>query len=290
MRYCKQPADLNLHEMDTHKTVAIPKPAATVLLVRDAGSGIEVLMMRRNAKLSFAPGAYVFPGGSVDDTDCAPEMHALCSGLSDGQASRTLGVARGGLGYWVAAMRETFEEAGLLVACDAGGRLVAPTSAEAIERLRRHRDALNQHTRSLTEILRDEQLLLAADQLVYYSHWITPEPAPRRYDTRFFVAVAPSTQAALHDNQETVSHLWARPAEALDRHQKKEFNLRFPTKCTLEELDAYSSVDSLMTAVKAHREIPAKLVRLSKDGKRLLPGDAGYEELAPRERQGVWQA
>ena len=266
-----------------------PLPAATVALVRDGNGGLEVLMMQRNLKSGFMPGAHVFPGGGLDDTDNSPATLALSAGVTDAQACGTLGIERGGLAYWAAAIREAFEEAGLLIAYDAGRRIVALEAPAVIERFRRHRHALNQGTRSLLDILREERLTLATDQLAYFSHWITPVSAPRRYDTRFFVAVAPPAQAPLHDNQEIISHLWARPAAALDRHRKNDFKLRFPTVRTLEEFSAYSSAAALMKAMRARRNIPALLPRVSKDGKSLIPGDPGYEEVVARERQGQWK-
>ena len=266
-----------------------PIPAATVTLVRDSVAGLEVLMMQRNLKSGFVPGAYVFPGGALDDEDSSPATHALCAGVSDAQASSALGIERGGLAYWAAAIRESFEEAGLLIAYDAGQRIVALDEPDTVERFRQHRHALNAGTRSLIDILRQEGLTLATDQLVYFSHWITPVSAPRRYDTRFFVAAAPPAQAPLHDNQETISHVWVRPAAALDRHQQNDFKMRLPTVRTLEEFAAYFSVDALMQAMRAKRNIPAILPRISKEGARLMPGELGYEEMVARELQGQWK-
>ena len=266
-----------------------PVPAATVMVVRDAADGIEVLMMERNLKSAFMPGAYVFPGGALDAADNTAEALALCSGISDEQASRALGIAAEGLAYWVAAIRESFEEAALLMAYGVEGRLVALEDPHVIERFRRHRHALNHGERSLLDILRDERLVLAADRLVYFSHWITPVTAPRRYDTRFFVAAAPPEQVPLHDDYELVSHLWVRPADALDRCRQNRFKLRLPTMRTLEEFSAYASVDALMKAMRAKRSIPAILPRLGKDGARLVPGDPGYEAMVAPELQEPWK-
>ena len=267
----------------------VPIPAATVTLVRDADAGLEVLMVQRSLKSGFVPGAHVFPGGALDDEDNLPAIHALCAGITDDQASRALGIAHGGLAYWAAGIRESFEEAGLLIAYDARGRIVALDEPDVADRFRQHRHALNAGARSLLDILREQKLTLAADQLVYFSHWITPVSGLRRYDTRFFVAVAPPKQAPLHDNHETISHVWVRPAAALDRHQKNDFKIRFPTMRTLEELAAYASVDALMKAMRTKRNIPAILPRISKDGRRLLPGDAGYEQAVGVGATGKWR-
>ncbi|MBI1989149.1 MAG: NUDIX domain-containing protein [Betaproteobacteria bacterium] len=267
----------------------VPIPSATVTLVRDTGAGPEVLLMQRNLKSGFVPGAYVFPGGALDAEDNFPAMHALCAGITDAQASGALGVAQGGLAYWAAAIRESFEEAGLLVAYDAGGRIVALDEPHVAERFRRHRHALNQGERHLLDILQGEKLTLAADQLVYFSRWITPVSAPRRYDTRFFAAAAPPAQAPLHDNHETISHVWVRPGAALDRHRKDDFKMRLPTVRTLEEFAAYDSVAALMRTMRAKRDIPAILPRISKAGARLLPGEPGYAEMVASELQGQWK-
>jgi 8-oxo-dGTP pyrophosphatase MutT (NUDIX family) len=267
----------------------VPIPSATVTLVRDTDAGPEVLMMQRNLKSGFVPGAYVFPGGALDAEDNLPAMHALCAGITDEQASGALGIAQGGLAYWAAVIRESFEEAGLLIAYDAGRRIVALDEPRVVERFRQHRHALNQGERRLLDILQGEKLTLAADRLVYFSHWITPVSAPRRYDTRFFVAAAPPAQAPLHDNHETINHVWVRPGFALDRHRKDDFKMRFPTVRTLEEFAAYDSVDALMRAMRARRDIPAILPRISKEGARLLPGEPGYTEMVARELQGQWK-
>ena len=254
-----------------------PVPSATVLLVREAADDFEVLMMERNAKSVFVPGMYVFPGGAIDEEDHAADVQALCPRMTDAEASATLGVERGGLAYWVAVIRESFEEAGLLIAYDAMGRLVALDEPALVERYRSHRHELNQGTRGLLEVLRAESLTLAVDQLVYFSHWITPAPSPRRYNTRFFVAVAPPAQAPLHDDVETVSHVWVSPRQALEQHKKGEFKMRFPTARTLEEFAKYDSIAALMQAMRAKRNIPT-LPRMNANGTRLLPGDPGYEE------------
>jgi 8-oxo-dGTP pyrophosphatase MutT (NUDIX family) len=267
----------------------VPLPAATVTLVRDSAQGIEVLMMRRNLKSGFVPGTHLFPGGSLDDADDTTELHAICAGMSDVDASCKLGVASGGLAYWAAAIRESFEEAGILVAYDESRRVIALDRPALAERFRLHRHALNAGEREFIAIMRDEGLLLAADQLVYFSHWITPVSAPRRYDTRFFIAVAPPSQVPLHDNQETISHLWVRPAEALDRHRAEQFDMRLPTVRTLEEFAAYDNVDSLMHGMRNKTDIDANLPRITKKGNYLLPGDPGYGEVTAEESKGQWK-
>jgi 8-oxo-dGTP pyrophosphatase MutT (NUDIX family) len=257
--------------------VPVPQPAATVTLIRDAPRGLEVLMLRRSLSLAFMPGVHVFPGGALDPGDEAPELHALCVGLDDSAASRALGIERGGLAYWIAAIREAFEEAGILLAYDAGGGIV-PLSAATAERYRAHRQALDEGHGDFAEFALGEGLRLAVDRLRYFGHWITPVEAPRRYDTRFFVAIAPEYQEARHDNRETIAHVWVRPQEALDLCARETINMRFPTIKTLERFAACSTAAALIAEVSSSQEVQALLPRITRDGRHLLPGDPGYED------------
>ncbi|MGH8648524.1 MAG: NUDIX hydrolase, partial [Burkholderiales bacterium] len=215
------------------KKGATPQPAATVTLVRDAPRGLEVLMLQRSLDLAFMPGVHVFPGGALDAADDSPALHALCAGLDDAAASRMLGLERGGLSYWVAAIREAFEEAGILLAYDASGRIVSVNEADA-ERYGPQRRALDEGRAAFADFVLAENLRLAVDRLRYFGHWVTPPGGPRRYDTRFFLALAPENQEARHDNRETVAHVWVRPQEALELRAREAIHLRFPTRKTLE--------------------------------------------------------
>src|SRR5262245_37579760 len=197
----------------------VPRPAATITIVRDLAEGFEVLMMQRNLQSGFMAGAYVFPGGAVDDEDQDPALYALCAGMDDREASRKLGVERDGLAYWVGAIRECFEEAGLLLCYDRSGKLLALDDPAPAARFAAHRDELNAGRLSFLEFCRMGELRLATDRLTYFSHWITPVGAPRRYDTRFFAAAAPNGQEPLHDAKELVDTVWVRPQDALQRSQ-----------------------------------------------------------------------
>ena len=177
-------------------TVAV-RDAATVMLVRDAPAGVEVFMVRRSLRLVFGGGAHVFPGGAVDDAD--RDMERWCAGLTDEQASAILGLARGGLAFWVAAVRECFEEAGVLLASGPDGESLALDDPATAERFASHRKAVDAGERSLAQVCELEHLRLAADGMHYVSRWITPEGPPRRFDTRFFVCAAPERQTPLHD-------------------------------------------------------------------------------------------
>ena len=271
------------------KAVAPALPAATVTLVRDAGGGLEVLMMRRNLKSGFVPGMYVFPGGGLDPEDRCFSTNGLCCGLDDSAASATLGLACDGLGYWVAAIREAFEEAGLLLAHDARGQLPAFDDAATLRRFDEHRRRLNAGRVGFEQILREEGLNVAADRLTYFAHWITPVSAPRRYDTRFFMAEAPAGQEPLHDDHETIAAAWISPAQALSLHARGEFEMRTPTVRTLETFAQCDSVASLRGSLHAVQgNVRALLPRIARNGQRLLPGEPGYEEAGTAQGAGQW--
>ncbi|MBI3043205.1 MAG: NUDIX domain-containing protein [Betaproteobacteria bacterium] len=258
-------------------TMPSPQPASTVTLVRDTTGGLEVLMLQRNFTLGFMPGVHVFPGGALDAADSAPELHALCVGIEDASASRALGVARGGLAYWVAAIREAFEEAGILLAYEPGGDLLS-MSGETADRYVAHRSALDERRADFAEFVRNEGLRLATDRLFYFGHWITPAGAPRRYDTRFFLAVAPQGQEARQDNRETIAHVWVRPQEALELCAREALRMRFPTIKTLERFAACSTTAALIAEIASSTPVQALLPRVTPDGRRVLPGDPGYDE------------
>ena len=264
-------------------------PAATVTLVRDTSAGMEVLMLQRNFQSGFMPGMFLFPGGGLDPGDSDAAVLARCPGLDDAAASATLGLAAGALAYWTAAIRESFEEAGVLLAYDAAGALVNPGDAHHIERYTQYRDALNAGKEALGVMLEREGLTLAVDRLTYFSHWITPETAPRRYDTRFFAAVAPEGQEALPDNVEAIHHVWVNPAQAVERHRAGEYDMRTPTIRTLELFADYDTTDKLIAALRDRRTVSAIMPRIGPDGRRLLPGDPGYDDIAAVEAQGQWK-
>ena len=194
---------------------ADPKPAATVLLVRDIlGQGIEVFLIERAAKTNFG-GAYVFPGGKVDLEDASGRLNEICLGVNDEEASSALGIDNGGLAYWVAVIRECFEEAGILLAYRKDGTNFDPEDKTENDRFINFRKRLNEGEPILAEMCKNEELFLATDRLAYLAHWITPKVEKRRYDTRFFIAQAPAGQHAIHDGSESVNSLWIKPEDAL---------------------------------------------------------------------------
>ena len=271
--------------------MAVPvRDAATVMLVRDAVDpdgrpAVEVCMLRRNLASEFVAGAYVFPGGAVDPADGDAGVEAWCRGRSDAEASAELGIGSGGLALWVAALRECFEEAGVLVARPrdgAGGTGLLDTSDPATrDRFEAHRLGINEGRTGLLDVCRTEDLVLAVDTVHYVSHWITPELAPKRYDTRFFVTAAPPGQVAHHDDGETIATIWVRPQDALARFEAGEIELLPPTIDNLTKLAAHGSTDEVMAWARQVTDVPVILpIVLIEDGQLLVlrPGDDGYEQ------------
>ena len=252
-----------------------PRPAATIVVVRGGSAGgIEVLLSRRAERGDHSSGAWVFPGGIVERRDA--DAQASCEGLDDAEASRRLGLASGGLDYFVAAIRECFEESGLLFACRAGGAWVDLEGADAAH-LAPWRGALHRGERGMAELCADEQLRLATDRLVYLSHWLTPTGRPKRFDTRFFLAEAPSRQIAAHDGTELVEQMWVAPAEALAR--SASLKMLTPTQKTLETLAGFADVASLMRWAAAPRRVALVMPRVA-------TGAAGFRPVLPDE--GPW--
>jgi 8-oxo-dGTP pyrophosphatase MutT (NUDIX family) len=255
------------------------RDAATVLLLRDGEQGLEVFMLRRNLESAFVGGAYVFPGGAVDPEDRFDDLGPICHGRTDQEASRRLDVECGGLAFWVAAIRESFEEAGLLLAYDPSGRELRLEEPETIERFATHRQDVDQGHRRLVEVCADEGLRLAVDGIHYFGHWITPEGAPRRYDTRFFVAAAPEAQTPLHDDREVIANIWVRPADALEQHRAGTLSMLPPTISSLKAIARFDTAAEALDAAREIVDVPAVLPRvITSDGgfRIVLPGDPEY--------------
>src|SRR5687768_15737990 len=190
------------------------------MLLRDGDAGLEVFMVQRHLNSDFVGGAYVFPGGAVDQED-AGDLDELCWGADPARADHLMGCEHG-LKFYVAAVRELFEEAGVLLAYDRDGQWIESWDPADIARFAEHRRRLNDRQASMTEVARAEGLRMAVDRLVLFSHWVTPPGPPRRFDTRFFLAAMPGLQDPLHDENETVDSMWVRPADALERAGRGE--------------------------------------------------------------------
>ncbi|MCS7102093.1 MAG: MBL fold metallo-hydrolase [Burkholderiaceae bacterium] len=258
--------------------VAAPRPAATVMVLRDGAQGMEVLLLRRAERANDrSSGAYVFPGGTLDAADRA--VHAHCRGLDDGAASARLGLQAGGLDYYVAAIRECFEEAGLLFVCGADGTAV-PGPALAAEEAQRVRASLRRGELSFADFCARYGLWLAADRLAYHSHWITPRGLPKRFDTRFFVAMVPEGQQVSIDGVETVEHRWIRPRDAL----AGALPGRLPnaTQHTLAALATFATARECVAHAQALREIAVIEPRIAVGPEGLqpvMPDHPAYAEI-----------
>ncbi len=246
------------------------RPAATLILLRAGDGGLETLMLQRTQSAAFLGGAYVFPGGSLDAADAAPQRVV---GLSEAQANERLGLAAGAIAYYVAAVRECFEEAGVLLACDANGHPVPPARAEALMALRQ---------RPFLELLEKENLYIPAGALAYYGHWITQPGRSRRFDTRFFVTLAPEGQEGAHDAAETVHHLWITPRTALERASRGEIELVHATRETLADLARFAEPRAAYEHAMSLAEIPTNRACLAqgREGARVFRrADAAYFEI-----------
>ena len=273
-----------------------PRAAASLVVVRDApggaSGGIEVLLSRRAERGDHNSGAWVFPGGIVDPGD--RHSHACCAGLDDAAASARLGLAEGGLDYYVAAVRECFEESGLLYATDRHGDLVTlddAGDASAGARLGAWRGPLHRGERTVGELCREFGLQLALDRLVYLSHWLTPPARAKRFDTRFFIAAVPQGQTAAHDGTEMVDQLWLRPAEALARAD--ELKLMTPTQKTLETIGRFGNVAALLDWARSPREVALIMPRVasgSRGMRPVIPDEPAFDELGRLDPNGLGTA
>lgn len=270
---------INIEPLDPAAPVPV-RAAATIMLVRDDDNGLEVCMLRRNLKSDFVGGAYVFPGGAVDPADGEADVASRCDGLADEAASRSLGLPRNGLAFWVAAVRETFEEAGLLLASREDGTPLRFDDPALVERFAIHRRAVDRGERRLVEICTEEHLRIHVGSMHYVGHWVTPAGAPRRYDTRFFLAAAPPGQRAVHDDREVISAQWISPSTALEQHAEGRFSMLPPTVANLRSLQRYGSAAEAVAGSAAMTEVPAMIPRVlsDEDGIRIvMPGDPDYE-------------
>lgn len=238
------------------------RPAATVVLLRDAPGGLEVLLLRRHRRSGFAAGAWVFPGGVVDQRDRDAALVDRLDGPTPGEWARRLGLVDAGeaLGYVSAAIREAFEETGILLA-HRDPDATQPRGGGGLEVARR---ALLNDVIDLHGVAVGNGLRLSGGELIYIAHWITPTPEPRRYDTRFFAAHAPAgAECTVHDAEMTDA-LWLTPAEAVRRFEAGELTLLPPTVHTLRRLSRYGAWEQLRAWLQ-DAPVPAILPRMERD-------------------------
>ncbi len=240
---------------------ATPRPAASVLLVRDGADGIEVFMATRHGKSSFMPGALVFPGGSVDPGDSDPSL-LPATAMDDAP-------------FRIAAIRETFEEAGVLLAVS-DGALIGTDRLAALDAT--YRQALCKGEARFPAMMAAEALTPALDLIVPYGHWITPAVRSKRFDTRFYLARMPEGQAGLHDERELVDSRWVRPSDALAERDEGKVMLVFATRANLSRLAESATVDEALAAARSRPIVPVQpeLFEGARGPSLRIPVDAGY--------------
>jgi glyoxylase-like metal-dependent hydrolase (beta-lactamase superfamily II)/8-oxo-dGTP pyrophosphatase MutT (NUDIX family) len=240
------------------------RPAATLALIRDSRDGPQVLMLQRTQKAAFLGGAYVFPGGALDTADTDPRLVARVSGLPAEDPP---------IAYWVAAIRECFEESGILLLCERNGQLISASRAAALA---------HDRTVPFSELLEREDLYLPAGELAYVGHWVTAPNRSRRFDARFFVALAPEGQQGSHDQAETVHDVWISPREALERGARGEMELVYATQHTLDLLKPFATAAEAMQHARSLKEVVENraCIALGREGEKIFRrADPPYFEI-----------
>ncbi|MBL6751262.1 MAG: NUDIX hydrolase [Nevskia sp.] len=248
---------------------ATPRLAATVLLLRDGADGLEVFMVVRHHQIDFAAGALVFPGGKLAPGDSEAAVHARCSGIGEVSAEQRA--------LRVAAIREAFEECGVLLARQRGAAaLVGPQRLAALGA--RYRKPLETGEAGIGQMLEAEDLELACDALVPFAHWITPVNMPKRFDTHFYLAAAPADHLAVHDGTEHVDSVWLRPADAIAEGEAGTRTIIPPTRLNLQVLAQSRSVAQALTAARQRPIVTVLPVPFrGPEGVRMrIPAEAGY--------------
>ena len=263
--------------------VTIPKKAATVILLKDKEPyGFEVFLLKRHEKSSFMGGNFVYPGGRVDREDGSSEVRSFSKGITSEEAQRILGGTLSpeeSFAHWIAAIRELFEEVGVLLAYDHRGNLLQLGNRDEQEKFFNYRGLLQKAEMGICEVAKKENLSFALDQLRYYAHWITPEARSERFDTYFFLARHPSEQQASHDKKETTAGIWIAPREALEENLRGGAVLSPPTLKTLEDLSRFKTIDEVFTSLR-NAQIQAilpVLTKISSGPLLIFPWDPEYE-------------
>jgi 8-oxo-dGTP pyrophosphatase MutT (NUDIX family) len=255
--------------IDIPDSPAVPRPAATVLLLRDGPDGIEVFMATRHQGSSFMPGILVFPGGAVDPDDADPGL------IDAASAGRTLpddAISR------IAGVREIFEEAAFLLARPSGqADLLAKDRFERI--LVNHRGPLCGGERAFSAIMAEERLCPAIDLMVPFARWITPVIRKKRFDARFYLARAPEGQIGAHDERELINSRWTTVADALAAHARHEIKVVFVTRSNLSLLAKSRTVEEALAAARSRTVVPVQPELFDHpDGPALrIPAEAGYD-------------
>lgn len=248
---------------------APPVPAATIIIGRERADQFEMFMVVRHQQIDFASGALVFPGGKANDGDRDPELRHWCTGAGDFDETE--------LALRVAAIRETYEESGILLARPRESEELIPGSR--LRDLKSWRKKLAADEISILEFLKSESLRLAVDHLTLFAHWITPELMPKRFDTHFYLAAAPDDQIGVHDGGESVDSVWITPAQALAENESGRQTLIFPTRVNVGKLARYHSIGEAIETARQSRVITVQpWVEERDDGPHLcIPAEADYD-------------
>lgn len=267
---------MDRQEVNDYDPKQVPiQPAATVMLVDDRPD-LQVFMMERHADTVFGGGMWVFPGGRVDQEDHPEAFQAISIHRSDEEASRLMNLDSGGLAYYVAAIREAFEEAGILLALDRNTHEPLDlTNAATAARFKAHQDDINDSNRNFIEIMKEENLILDAGEMHYIARWVTPTGPPRRFDARFFITRSPRWQTPIHDERELVHSRWLSPHEILERSESGDMVLMSPTLRMVRSLVQFNSSDEVIAAASANQS--DERARVTPDREIVLPGEPGYE-------------
>ena len=261
-----------------------PLDAATVILMRETPTAnpFELLLMRRHAQQRFMGEAFVFPGGQIDDTDCTPGLAAFADGLTAEAAKQRLNEpdlpGKKALGLFFAAIRETFEESGVLLAELKCGKAIDFKDQTIRKRFVEYRSMILQQEMTLEDLAGKENLVFKLNELRPYAHWVTPEGERKRFDTRFFLAPMPAGQAPVHDSREMTETLWIEPEKALSRQYAGDIILMPPTLKTLAEMSCQPSVSDLLSCASS-TSIHTIMPQISSEGESIvikLPHDPDY--------------
>ena len=264
--------------------VADPRPASTVVVLRDGMAGPDVFMVRRHEGSVFMGGAYVFPGGRVDAADRDGDA-SWCDGVEHAVAQLADVDRAEAIAYHVAAARELFEEAGVLVARTADGTMVSLAGA-AHQRFKQYRGEVHSSASTFRAVMEREGLRLALDAFILFAHWVTPPIDTRQFDTRFFVTRVPPHQWPAHDETETTHGLWLTPARAIADATSGDIVLPPPTWTTLRELERFTTVEAALAWARSRRVVRRQPKLVDEPGRRmlLLPGDPLYREVEDPEQ------
>ncbi|WP_419912861.1 NUDIX hydrolase [Candidatus Poriferisodalis sp.] len=277
------------------------RDAATVMILSGENDP-HVLMLKRNARSIFVGDMWVYPGGAVDPEDATQVADETVSGLTDDDASYQIGIERGGIAFWVAALRETFEEAGILLAHhdhpvgvedprDLPSGIIDLSPPDVAERFSQYRDEVNAGERDFIETVRSEDLLLDGDNVYFIGRWVTPLGSPRRYDTRFFLTAMPDGQVPLPDHDEAVEHQWVRPVDAIRRNETGDMVMMTPTIGMLHRLARFGTVAEAVAAAGRGTPDHDEHVRIRYDNEGphriAFPGDPDYLDADGRTETGI---